>query len=154
MKPGRHAAILEIVSTREVETQEELARLLEERGFAVTQATVSRDIKALGLIKVPLPDGRYRYGQPAERSPVEVLKRAEKAFSTFVRVIEASSNLVVVKTESGAAQGVAFTIDELGWPEVLATVAGDDSIIVVTREPERPSSHAQELVQRFRALRR
>lgn len=159
MKPGRHAAILELVATHEVETQEELAKLLEERGFTVTQATVSRDIKALGLVKVPALDGRYRYAVPVERSPVETLKRARKAFADFVTVIEASGNLVVIKTESGAAQGVAWTIDQLDWPEVLATVAGDDSIMVVARDESRPGgpdavTAARQLVERFRALRR
>lgn len=160
MKPGRHAAILDIVSTTDVETQEELAKLLEDRGFAVTQATVSRDIKALGLVKVPAPNGRYRYAVPVERSPVEALKRARKAFADFVTVIEASGNLVVVKTESGAAQGVAATIDQLQWPEVLATVAGDDSILVVARDPGHAdgengaTSAAAQLMERFRALRR
>ncbi|MGI6574506.1 MAG: arginine repressor [bacterium] len=133
MKSKRQRHILEIISTYKIETQEELAEYLRDHGIEVTQATVSRDIKELGLIKVPMGDNRYCYAKPAERTPGVIDQRQQRMFRESVIKIAASENLIVIKTLTGSAQGVAAVVDGLAWPEIIGTVAGDDTIIMVIR---------------------
>lgn len=131
VKNKRQRLILELISSQEIETQEELAELLSQHGIEVTQATVSRDIKELGLVKIPTGDNRYRYGQPGERISGALEQRQQRLFRESVIKIAASENIVVIKTLVGSAQGVAAVIDVLDWPEIIGTVAGDDTIIAV-----------------------
>ena len=131
MKNKRQRLILELISTREIETQEELAELLRQHGIEVTQATVSRDIKELGLVKVPTDNNRYRYGQAGERISGAIEQRQQRLFRESVIKIAASENIIVIKTLIGSAQGVAAVNDGLNWPEIIGTVAGDDTIIAV-----------------------
>lgn len=135
MKARRHQLILSIIADQVIETQEELVAALHARGMPVTQATVSRDIKELRLAKVATADGRYRYALPqgAPEPAADVLQRAQRAFDDYVVGIECAGNLIVVKTLPGSAMLVAGTIDALGIDGVLGTVAGDDSLLVVTR---------------------
>lgn len=134
MKQGRRQKIIEIIETYQVETQEELAGHLREAGFAVTQATVSRDIRALQLSKVPVGDGRQKY---------VALKQSDSHLGDkYIRVLrdglvsmEAAQNILVVKTVSGMAMAVAAAIDALKIPEVVGCIAGDDTIMIAARTP-------------------
>ncbi len=148
MKGKRHLKIINIVKNERIRTQEELARFLEEEGIEVTQATVSRDIKDLGLIKVPIEDGSYKYAMPPEADKYKMARWIEKMFKNFVLSVETTGNLVVVKTLSGTAGGLASAIDNLEWKEVLGCVAGDDCIFVALKE----NCDRKEVVHRLREL--
>ncbi|WP_037289360.1 transcriptional regulator AhrC/ArgR [Saccharibacillus sacchari] len=135
MKGQRHIKIREIISSRDIETQDELVGALRAAGFQVTQATVSRDIKELLLIKVPLDDGRYKYSMPTDQryNPVQKLKRA--LVDNFVH-IDYSANLVVMKCLPGTANSIAALLDNMEWSEIMGTISGDDTILLICREPE------------------
>ena len=148
MKILRHAKIKEIVEQQVIETQEELAESLRSHGIEVTQATVSRDIKELRLIKVPTGDGRYRYAYRMEQSLLFSQSRMERMFRDSVVAIDYSENIIVLKTLPGGGQAVAATIDHAKWPEVIGTVAGDDNILVVVK----PAQAAPTVADRFRGL--
>lgn len=150
MKGRRHALLLAAIRERDIETQEELAEVLRVEGIDVTQATISRDIKELGMIKVPTPQGGYRYALPFDRALSDVLKQAERIFTDSVLKIDYAENLVVIRTLSGRAQAVAAALDELSWREVVGTVAGDDSILVVVRQRQV----VEALVEKLQRLRR
>ncbi|MEA4882861.1 MAG: arginine repressor [Clostridia bacterium] len=149
MKARRHQRILDIVRNRVIQTQEELAAELAQDGIAVTQATVSRDIKELRLIKVPVGNGTYRYSIPAERNVEDINRRIERMFRDVVVNIEDSLNLVVVKTVEGAAQAVAAIIDDLEWAQIVGTLAGDDTIILVIK-PVEAAPDIMSRLNRFR----
>lgn len=148
MKALRHAKIKEIIESHVVETQEDLAELLRKHAIDVTQATVSRDIKELMLIKVPTGDGRYKYAFPADQSVIISPLRMERIFQDSVTAVDSCQNIIVLKTLPGTAQAVASTIDHVKWPEVLGTVAGDDTIFVVVKPPEA----VQRVLAQFQAL--
>ncbi len=137
MKTKRQMKILEIVSRRPVFTQEELAEALRQEGINVTQATISRDIKELNLIKVPSGDGRAKYGLPSGTPGKIILDKLKRILADCCLSIDASGNLIVVKTISGTAPGVGEALDELGMPEILGTVAGDNTVLVVARSPDK-----------------
>lgn len=148
MKGLRHGKVKEIVENMVIETQEELAEALRRQGIDVTQATVSRDIKELMLIKVPIGDGRYRYAFPQEQTVVITPARMERTFQDSVIGINFSQNIIVLKTMPGTAQAVAFTIDYVKWPEVIGTVAGDDTIMVIVK----PMEAVPDVIAKFQAL--
>ena len=148
MKLLRHGKVKEIIENNIIETQEELAEALRRHGIDVTQATVSRDIKELMLIKVPVGDGRYRYAFPQEQNVVISPARMERIFQDSVVGINHSQNIIVLKTMPGTAQAVAFTIDHVKWPEIIGTVAGDDTIIVVVK----PMEAVPAVLAKFQAL--
>ena len=130
MKITRHEKIKEIIEQQVIETQDDLAQALRNSGIDVTQATVSRDIKELMLIKIPDATGRYRYAFPKEHGMIFTQGRLERTFEDSILSIRISENLVVIRTLPGTAQAVAYGIDYMKWPEVLGTVAGDDTIFV------------------------
>jgi transcriptional regulator of arginine metabolism len=132
----RERVILEIVAEESVGTQAELVGALARRGIQVTQATVSRDIRRLGLVKVPTPEGAYRYALPEalEELPGPDAEEAlRRTFDEFVRSVEPVRDIVVVHTEMGTANAVAVALDEARITGVAATLAGDDTIFVLTR---------------------
>ncbi len=133
MKLARHAKIKDIIEHEVIETQEDLSAALKKRHIAVTQATVSRDIKELMLIKVPIGDGRYRYAAPIENKLIFTPNRMARLFQDSVTGLDCSENIIVVKTLPGTANAVAAAIDHSKWPEVIGTVAGDDNILVVVK---------------------
>jgi len=135
-KAARHARIRDIIGRQAIETQDELAEALRQMHIDVTQATVSRDIKELMLIKVPIGDGRYRYAYPASKDALFSNKRMERLFQDSVTGMDFSENIIVVKTLPGTANAVASALDHAGWPDILGTVAGDDSILVVVKPKE------------------
>jgi transcriptional regulator of arginine metabolism len=150
MKAQRHALILTIIREHPVGTQEELVDLLREQGVDVTQATLSRDIKELGLTKMVMSDGHYRYALPSDKESVDVLKRAERIFADAVVSIDFTDNLIVIKTMTGTAQGVAAAFDNLEWSEIMGTIAGDDTILIIVRRREL----VQSVLERLYKLRR
>jgi len=129
----RERRIREIIEQHPVRTQEELAAALGRRGYAVTQATVSRDIKRLGLVKARAGRDGIRYVFPEQRSPVDVLRRLRSAATEYVLSVDAGEDLVVIHTLTGCANAVAEAIDEMRWPDVIGTLAGDNTILVVPR---------------------
>jgi len=132
MKSRRHFAIMEIISSRRIATQEELCEALKNSGFDVTQATVSRDIKELHLLKVPDEIG-YHYALPDTPTINNSLERMKRIFQDLVISTDSSENLVVIKTLPGAAQSVASYIDSSDFPSIIGTVAGDDTILIVVK---------------------
>ena len=132
MKSARHNLILEIIENKDIETQEELADELMNRGVKVTQATVSRDIRELQLSKVLTSKGSYRYVAPKKEEMVTGMK-INAALVDSILSVDYAQNLVVVRTFPGLAQAVAAGIDNLALAEVLGCVAGDDTILVATR---------------------
>jgi transcriptional regulator of arginine metabolism len=148
VKGSRHVKIKEIIDRRVIETQDDLAEALRQESIAVTQATVSRDIKELMLIKVPTGDGRYRYAFPPEQNIVLSQSRMERTFRDSLIAIDYSLNIIVLKTMPGTAQAIAYTIDYVKWPEILGTVAGDDTIFVIVKPPEA----VPQVMAKFKAL--
>ncbi len=133
MKAVRQAKIKAIIENTIIETQDDLADALREQHISVTQATVSRDIKELMLVKVPIGDGRYRYSFPAEKNIVFSESRMSRMFKDSVMNIDSSENIIVIKTLPGTANAVCSSLDYAKWPEVIGTVAGDDNILVVIK---------------------
>ncbi len=147
MKYERHARILEIIEQYEIETQEDLAERLRQNGVDVTQATVSRDIKELKLVKVQCESGRYKYSTINTRdNPLS--DKLLAVFSNSYVSCDYANNMIVVKTLPGMAQASASAIDSMKWPGILGTIAGDDSIMIVCRAEKI----AAELVGRFERL--
>ncbi len=135
MKYSRHSKILEIIDSQEIETQEELANALKKNGFNVTQATVSRDIKELRLIKVLTKDGKYKYATIKQQESV-ISERFLKLFRDAVLSFDHAGNMVVIKTLVGSANAAAAAIDALDVGSVVGTIAGDDTIFLLVRSPE------------------
>jgi transcriptional regulator of arginine metabolism len=129
----RQQAILDLVRERELATQSELAAALRERGFEAVQTTVSRDVSELGLVKVRAPSGRLAYAPPGA-DDADRLARLWPVLRRFALTVESSGNVVLVTTPSGCANALAQAIDEALHPDVLGTVAGDNTILVVARE--------------------
>ena len=144
MKYNRHAKILDIIDKYEIETQDELAEKLREIGMDVTQATISRDIKELRLVKVLSSSGKYRYSSMNRESSntgerlMVILKEA------FVSC-DYANNILVVKTLPGMAQAVGEIVDSLGWEDVVGTIAGDNTLMIVCRAEKI----AEDLMERF-----
>lgn len=159
-KAARHEQIAGILAQAQVRSQEELAALLADRGVRVAQATLSRDLEEMGVVRLRGPGGALFYalptgpGGPGSR-PGGVGTEAEGAFTgTLPRVAaellvsaEASANLVVLRTPAGGAQLLASALDHAGWPAILGTVAGDDTVLVITRDPAGGDAVAGELLR-------
>lgn len=148
MKARRQAKILELIRTQVVETQEELAYVLGREGIPVTQATVSRDIKELQLTKIPTGDGRYRYSIPDEQSGGPSWDKRRRLFQESVLGVDYSGNMIVIRALQGTAPSVAYALDHLAWPEVLGTIAGEDTVFVVCK----PIDAADQICDRIRRL--
>jgi len=133
MIEDRRRAIADILRRYRICTQEDLVTSLSERGYGVTQATVSRDMREMGLVKIPDGEDGYRYALPDDRHS---LSKEEHIIREFAVQAEGSGNLIVVKTMPGAAQGVGAAFDKLSWPEVMGTIAGDDTIFIALRSPD------------------
>lgn len=144
-KETRQQAILELVSRRTVATQAQLQGLLRRQGHAVDQATLSRDVRELGLVKTSDGAGRPRYATVEAVAPPRH-PRPESLVARLVRQVEPSGNLVVVKTAAGEANPVALALDRLDWPEVAGTVAGDDTLILVVRGKARAAKVAHRIL--------
>ncbi len=133
MKTTRQNAILEIIRHQDVETQEELADELRKREFKVTQATVSRDIKELRLVKALTPSGSYKYAT-ADKPDAGLNERFIRILSDSVLTLAHAYNQIIVKTLTASANAAAEVIDSMHWPEVLGTLAGDNTILLIVRD--------------------
>ncbi|MCQ4022261.1 MULTISPECIES: arginine repressor [unclassified Ruminococcus] len=139
MKSKRQTKILELISTSEINTQDSLLAKLNECGFNVTQATVSRDIKELKLQKVVTSGGKYKYAS-ASKVPQSLTGSFNSLFSGSVTSIDYAGNMIVLKTVSGMAQGVCAAMDAVEIDGVVGTIAGDDTIFVVARNDAQAAS--------------
>ncbi|ASW42695.1 arginine repressor [Clostridium isatidis] len=147
MKSKRHEKILEIINKKDIETQEELAEELKEAGFDVTQATVSRDIKILKLVKVQGINGRYKYVEPT-KDEKDINNKLESILINAAVSVENVDKIVVVKTLTGSAMAVAEAIDKLFDKEVAGTIAGDNTIFILLRSSDK----AVELVEEVKKM--
>ena len=147
MKSKRQNEILQLISSADIETQEELASALCKRGYQVTQATVSRDIRELRLIKVASKSGGYKYAKPV-RHEIAVSERLIRILSDSLVHVTTASNIAVVKTLSGSANIAAEALDNLGWQEIVGTIAGDNTIFVAAKS----ESDAEMITNRIRKL--
>ena len=130
MKTVRQVAILDIIEKQEIETQEELASALNARGIRVTQGTVSRDSKELRLLKVLTPSGKYKYAT-GDQADNNLTDRFIRMLAESLLSVSSANNLIVVKTLSGSANVAAEALDSMHWPEVLVTLAGDNTVLLI-----------------------
>ena len=144
MKKHRHEKLLELISRYEIETQDELIARLKEIGYDVTQATISRDIRELKISKMTTGKGTYRYVLPKQADPASGVKFSA-ALIDSITTVEFAQNLVVIKTYPGLASAVAGGIDRMNLDQILGCVAGDDTIMVATRDSECAESFANRL---------
>ncbi len=145
MKQNRHTRILRIITENPIQTQEQLTDILKAEGFGVTQATVSRDIKELGLVKVSSAEGGYRYaqGKPGREHGQNI-----NVFSKAVISVEHALHTIVIKTYAGMAQAVAASLDAILEGDVLGSIAGDDTILLIMKD----RAGAEEMVPRLERL--
>ena len=149
MKTVRHAVIKEIIESQDIETQEELASALRLRGIDVTQATVSRDIKELRLLKVLSESGGYKYAT-ADKAEHGLADRFIRIFSESMLSIIQANNLIVIKTISGSAHVAGEAIDSLKWPEVVGTISGDNTLLVIALNAD----DAEALMRKFEQIKK
>ncbi|MDD2955234.1 MAG: arginine repressor [Oscillospiraceae bacterium] len=146
MKSKRHAKIIEIIGKHDVDTQEELLKYLRNEGFDVTQATVSRDIKELRLVKTAADGGRYRYANAAARE-----KDADHSYKFHLllkesaHTVDFAGNIVAIKCYTGLANAVCVTMDSLHWEGMVATLSGDDTIFILMRDADQAARLAEEI---------
>ncbi len=135
MSSDRRSKILEIISNEVIQTQEELADRLNSEGFTVTQATVSRDIKQLNLVKIPSEDGGQRYARHSDKQD-EIDEKYVNVLRTGFKSMDMAQNILVIKTISGMAMAVAASIDALNFPQIVGSIAGDDTVMCAIRTVE------------------
>ena len=134
MKIQRQAKIMEIISTRDIETQEQLLQALEAEGFASTQATISRDIKELRVVKELTSFGTYRYAASAKDGSGTFSARLNTIFRECITSYDYAENIIVLKTMPGLASAAASAVDVMNMSVVVGTIAGDDTVLIVTRD--------------------
>lgn len=147
MKAARHKAILDLIEGQDIETQEEMAEALRNHNIVVTQATVSRDIKELRLIKIMAESGGYKYAT-VDKAEKGMADRFVRIFSESALAIESADNLVVVKTLTGTANAACEAVDAMKWPGILGTIAGDNTLLIIAKSKEA----VQDIVRHFKAL--
>ncbi len=146
MKSRRHAKILELISEGNIDTQEELQDRLNKEGFSVTQATVSRDIKELRLIKTLAADGTYHYTTNGEKGgKADLSFKFHAIFSEAVNSVNFAQNLVVVKCFTGMANAACAALDSIHWQGLVGTIAGDDTILLVMKDETYAKNITEEL---------
>lgn len=146
MKSQRQAKLLEIISQYAVDTQEELMRRLREAGFQVTQATVSRDIKELRLVKTPTAQGAYRYTVAGEEAR-DVSAKLRSLLADAALSVQCAANLTIMRTSPGMAQAICAAIDNMHWPSVIGTLAGEDTIFLAMGSEDAARQMAAQLNQ-------
>ncbi|SDH08243.1 arginine repressor [Desulfosporosinus hippei] len=148
MKARRQMKVQELITKEIIHTQEDLAERLRLAGFDVTQATVSRDIKEMGLIKVPSQGEEYRYAVASEAHPANLQDRLKRLLREAMVSINDTDNLIVIRTIPGNAHALAAIMDNSNWEELIGTVAGDDTILLVIK----PKEAVQTVLERISAL--
>lgn len=147
MKLKRHAKILDLISEYSIDTQEELLRLLRQDGFDVTQATVSRDIKELRLLKTLSAEGKYKY-TTGTKNTTDIKNHFSNLFENSVISIDCAQNIIILKTMNGMAMAVCAALDAMNYESIAGTIAGDDTIFAVCRTNQM----AIKLVSDFKKL--
>ena len=147
MKSVRHAMILDVIESMDIETQEELADELRARGIVVTQATVSRDIKELRLLKVLSDNGGYKYAT-VDKAEKGLSERFIRIFSESTLSMQSAENLIVIKTLSGSGSAAGEAVDSLRWSEIVGSLAGDNTLLVIVKDKE----HVQSVMDKFNAM--
>lgn len=145
MKEKRQAMILEIVSTREIHTQDELQEALQEAGFSCTQATVSRDIKELRIVKEMTKFGTYRYASSTKEVSGTFSNRLNTIFRECITSFDYAQNLVVLHTMPGLAGAAASAVDSMQMRFVLGSIAGDDTVLIIMRDQNAAASFCSEI---------
>ena len=136
MKANRQTKILELIAEKHIETQEQLLNELNACGFRSTQATVSRDIKQLHLVKAPAGQGKYRYAVSDHGTKIHVADQLQTIFRESIVNVDYAQNLVVIHTMSGLANGAAAALDGMNIDQLLGTLAGDDTVLLIMRNSE------------------
>ncbi len=136
MKNDRQKTILSIITDEVVETQEQLLSLLEQRGFVATQATISRDIKQLHLVKAPAGQGKYRYAVSDHGNKINIANKQQTIFRESIMKVDYAQNLVVLHTMVGLANGAAAALDGMKIDQLIGTLAGDDTVLLIMRDNE------------------
>lgn len=149
MKVARHEKIIELIEQYDIDTQEELAARLNEAGFKVTQATVSRDIRALKMTKVTGRDGKSHYAILKD-SPGILGDKYTRVLHDALTSIDVGQNLIVIRTVPGMAMGVGAALDAMKWPEILGSIAGDDTVMCVAKTSEQAELVSQKLKEILR----
>ena len=145
MKNNRQAMILEIISQENIETQEQLLNRLQVRGIRCTQATISRDIKQLHLMKEPIGQGAYKYAVSGNRMKLNVAEKLRTIFRECIISIDYAQNIVVVKTMPGLANGACSALDNMEMNDIVGSLAGDDTALLVMRNTEAAELLCQEI---------
>ncbi len=145
MKNDRQAMILEIIGQENIETQEQLLTRLQARGFRCTQATISRDIKQLHLMKEPVGQGVYKYAVSSNRTTLNVAAKLRTIFRECIVSIDYAQNIVVVKTMPGLANGACSALDNMDMNDIVGSLAGDDTALLVMRNTEAAELLCQEI---------
>lgn len=149
MKSERQEAIISMIENNCIETQEELAARLRASGYSVTQATVSRDIKELKLLKVPAADGGYQYAMP-EKQDASVNDRLIRMLTDSLVSVKYAGHMIVAKTLSGSANIAAEALDNMEWPEILGTIAGDNTVFIVVDSQDDVTKIAERISKMIR----
>ena len=145
MKNDRQSMILEIISQENIETQEQLLARLQERGINSTQATISRDIKQLHLIKEPVGHGQYRYTVSSQRNRLNVADKLRTIFRESIISVDFAQNIVVIKTMAGLANAAAAALDGMDVPDMVGTLAGDDTALLVMKDLEAARGFCEDI---------
>lgn len=145
MKNDRQARILEIIERESIDTQEMLQERLQDIGISCTQATISRDIKQLHLIKEPIGQGRYRYAVSIQRNKLNVADKLRSIFRESIINVDFVQNLVVIKTMSGLANGAAAALDSMDLPYMVGSLAGNDTVLLIMRDAESAQNFCEEI---------
>ena len=145
MKNDRQEKLLQIITEENIETQEQLLQRLEERGIRSTQATISRDIKQLHLIKEPTGYGTYRYAVSTHRTRLNFAEKLRNIFRECVLSVDHAQNLVVIKTMAGLAGAAASALDGMENEELVGSIAGDDTVLVVLRDSESAADFCRQM---------
>ena len=146
MKYKRQKKILELIAEYDIETQDDLIERLRESGYDVTQATVSRDIRELKLVKTAMSDRRYRY-EVAQYEGIEISTKYRNIIKETVIKVDYVGNTVVLRTYTGMAQAAAAAVDGMGWDEIVGTLAGDDTIFILMRDTAAAIGFAEKVSQ-------
>lgn len=150
MKNDRQNHLLQIISEESIETQEQLLERLQSRGIKSTQATISRDIKELHLIKEPAGQGRYRYAVSTHRTKLNFADRLRTIFRESLLSADYANNIAVVKTMPGLAQGAASALDSMHINDMVGSLAGDDTVIIVMRDEDSARDFCEEIKEMLR----
>ena len=147
-KEYRQRLIEDLVENEFISTQSEIAEHLTNRGIRVTQATISRDVNELRLVRIPAGDGQHRYRSTPLAAQEDVMGELEQRFKLFVRDLDRGENVIVINTDEGHATGISYVIDKLDREEIVGTVAGQNTIMLIARDSE----HAADLLDELEAL--